>query len=65
MAKNKTASDALKLEAAKRLGLDRKLLSVGWANLTSGEIGNIVREMIKMGEEALVDSQLNDIPPLY
>ncbi|MDD2431824.1 MAG: hypothetical protein PHD88_05100 [Firmicutes bacterium] len=48
-----------------RIGLGDKLLNVGWANMTSGEIGYIVREMIKMGEEALVESYQNDMPPLY
>ncbi|HHY19820.1 MAG TPA: small, acid-soluble spore protein, alpha/beta type [Firmicutes bacterium] len=61
MARGKVASDALKLEAARRLGLSQKLTEEGWRNLTSGEIGAIVREMIRMGEEALFD----DSPRLY
>lgn len=61
IAREKVASDALKLEAARRLGLSQKLLDEGWSNMTSGEIGSIVREMILMGEAALYD----DLPKLY
>lgn len=61
IARGKVVSEALKLEAARRLGLEQKLTEEGWRNLTTGEVGAIVREMILMGEESLI----NRPPELY
>lgn len=48
------ASDALKMAAAEELGIADKIRQEGWENVTTREVGLVVRNMIKLGEEALM-----------
>ncbi|MBO8127334.1 MAG: small, acid-soluble spore protein, alpha/beta type [Firmicutes bacterium] len=48
------ASERLKMEAARELGIADKINQEGWEAVTTKEVGLVVRNMIKRGEEALV-----------
>ncbi|NLY54923.1 MAG: small, acid-soluble spore protein, alpha/beta type [Firmicutes bacterium] len=57
MARGRFASERLKMEAARELGIADKIVEEGWEAVTTKEVGLVVREMIKRGEEALVNQQ--------
>jgi len=48
------ASDRLKIHAAARAGFADLVIRDGWENATTRQIGLMVREMIRMGEETLL-----------
>ncbi|HHV94397.1 MAG TPA: small, acid-soluble spore protein, alpha/beta type [Firmicutes bacterium] len=47
------------MEAAEEVGFADKLRESGWDNVTTKEIGLMVREMIRRGEEVLSQRQQN------
>lgn len=49
------ASERLKMEAAKELGIDEKIKNEGWEAVTTKEVGLVVKNMIKRGEELLAN----------
>lgn len=49
----KVMSEKMKMQLADDLGFGDKIENGSWSNVTSGEIGNMVREAIKRGEEAM------------
>jgi len=57
--RGKLASERLKMEAAEEVGFADKLRESGWDNVTTKEIGLMVREMIRRGEEVLSQRQQN------
>lgn len=54
----KVMSEKMKMQLAKDLGFSDKIEDGSWANVTSGEIGGMVREAIKRGEEAMEKEEL-------
>ncbi len=48
-------SDELKYEIAKDLGFSEKLEDGDWSDVTTGEVGSMVREAIKRGEQAMAE----------
>ena len=57
--RGKLASERLKMEAAEEVGFADKVRESGWDNVTTKEIGLMVREMIRRGEEVLSQRQQN------
>lgn len=51
------ASDRLKWEAAKAVGFADKLARHGWEAATTQEVGLMVREMVRRGEQWLVENE--------
>lgn len=49
------ASDELKRAAAEELGLLPQLEETGWQGVTSRDAGNLVREMVGRGTQAIID----------
>ena len=48
--RGKLASERLKKEAAEEVGFADKVRESGWDNVTTKEIGLMVREMLRRGE---------------
>ncbi|HWR44610.1 small, acid-soluble spore protein, alpha/beta type [Sporomusa sp.] len=46
-------SEKLKYELAHDLGFGEKVEDGDWSDVTTGEVGSMVREAIKRGEEAM------------
>ncbi len=57
MARGRFASERLKMEVARELGIADKIEEQGWEAVTTKEVGLVVREMIKRGQEALVNQR--------
>lgn len=57
MARGRFASEQLKMEVARELGIADKIEEQGWEAVTTKEVGLVVREMIKRGQEALVNQR--------
>jgi len=55
--KGKLASEKLKMEAAEEVGFADKVRQSGWESATTKEIGLMVREMIRKGENTLQSRQ--------
>lgn len=55
--RGKVASEQLKMEAAEEVGFADKLRESGWDNVTTKEIGLMVREMIRRGENTLLQQR--------
>lgn len=58
--RSKLASERLKMEAAEEIGFADKVRESGWENATTKEIGLMVREMIRRGENALLQKKQQD-----
>ena len=52
MSRQTMMSETLKMEIAKRLGVDNIVASQGWGGVSSKDCGNIVREAIRMAESS-------------
>lgn len=50
----KVMSEKMKVQLANDLGFGDKIQDGDWSDVTTGEVGNMVREAIKRGEEAMV-----------
>ncbi|NLA57906.1 MAG: small, acid-soluble spore protein, alpha/beta type [Firmicutes bacterium] len=55
--RGKLASERLKMEAAEEVGFADKVRESGWDNVTTKEIGLMVREMIRRGERVLAQQK--------
>ena len=51
----KLMSDETKYKLAHELGFGEKIEDGNWDDVTTGEIGSMVREAIKRGEQSLVE----------
>lgn len=51
----KLMSDKTKYKLAHELGFGEKIEDGNWNDVTTGEIGSMVREAIKRGEQSLVE----------
>ncbi len=60
MPRGRVASERLKMEAAKELGIAEKIEKEGWEAVTTQEVGLVVKNMIKKGEAALVKKNLQN-----
>ena len=49
----KVMSEKMKYQLAKDLGFGEKVADGDWSDVTTGEVGSMVREAIKRGEEAM------------
>lgn len=49
------ASEHLKFAAARTVGFDGKVRESGWGAATTREIGLMVREMIRRGQQVIAD----------
>lgn len=49
----KVMSEKMKYQLANDLGFGDKVADGDWSDVTTGEVGNMVREAIKRGEEAM------------
>ncbi len=58
--RGKLASERLKMEAAEEVGFADKVRESGWDNVTTKEIGLMVREMIRRGERVLAQQRQED-----
>ncbi|NMB12862.1 MAG: small, acid-soluble spore protein, alpha/beta type [Firmicutes bacterium] len=58
--RSRLASERLKMEAAEEIGFADKVRESGWENATTKEIGLMVREMIRRGENALLQKKQPD-----
>ena len=58
--RGKVASERLKMEAAEEVGFADKVRESGWDDVTTKEIGLMVREMIRRGEKALLQEYRRD-----
>jgi len=58
--RGKIASERLKMEAAEEVGFADKVRESGWDDVTTKEIGLMVREMIRRGEKALLQKYRQD-----
>lgn len=58
---SKVMSEQMKTQLANDLGFGDKIEDGDWSDVTTGEIGNMVREAIRRGEEAMAkeDAALN------
>ncbi len=54
---DKLASEDLKMAAAEEVGIADKIRQEGWENVTTKQVGLMVRNMIKLGEEALLKNK--------
>ncbi|NLK08471.1 MAG: small, acid-soluble spore protein, alpha/beta type [Firmicutes bacterium] len=60
--KGKLASERLKMEAAEEVGFADKVRREGWGNATTKEIGLMVKEMVRRGENILQADDKNKPP---
>lgn len=51
----KVMSEESKYKLAHDLGFGEKVEDHDWSDVTSGEVGSMVREAIKRGEQAITD----------
>jgi len=51
----KVMSDETKYKLAHDLGFGEKVEDGDWSDVTTGEVGSMVREAIKRGEQAIAD----------
>ena len=51
--RGRLASERLKMEAAEEVGFADKVRREGWGNATTKEVGLMVREMVRRGENIL------------
>ncbi|SFM35202.1 small, acid-soluble spore protein, alpha/beta type [Pelosinus propionicus] len=51
----KAMSEEAKYKLAHDLGFGEKVEDGDWSDVTTGEVGSMVREAIKRGEQAIVD----------
>jgi len=51
----KVMSDETKYKLAHDLGFGEKVEDGAWSDVTTGEVGSMVREAIKRGEQAIAD----------
>ena len=49
----KVMSEKTKMQLAEDLGFGAKVADGDWSDVTTGEIGSMIREAIKRGEEAI------------
>jgi small acid-soluble spore protein F (minor alpha/beta-type SASP) len=52
-------SEKLKYELAKDLGFGDKVADKDWSDVTTGEVGSMVREAIKRAEKTIVNDKNN------
>lgn len=52
-------SEKLKYELAKDLGFGDKVADKDWSDVTTGEVGSMVREAIKRAEKTIVNNKNN------
>jgi len=58
----KVMSDASKKQLAQELGFGDKVADDDWSDVTTGEVGSMVREAIKRGENKLAEeARLNGL----
>lgn len=50
----KLMSEKMKMQLAKDLGFGAKVEDGDWSDVTTGEVGSMIREAIKRGEAAMV-----------
>jgi small acid-soluble spore protein F (minor alpha/beta-type SASP) len=53
----KVMSEKMKYQLANDLGFGDKVADHDWSDVTTGEIGSMVREAIKRGEDAMVQNE--------
>ena len=53
----KVMSEATKTKLANDLGFGDKVSDGDWSDVTTGEVGSMVREAIKRGEQAIADQR--------
>lgn len=53
----KVMSEKMKYQLANDLGFGEKVADHDWSDVTSGEIGSMIREAIKRGEDAMVQKE--------
>ena len=58
----KLASERLKMEIAQELGFADVIRQHGWQAVTTQEVGLMVKEMIRRGEESLVNQRASTYP---
>lgn len=51
----KVMSEEMKYKLARDLGFGEKVEDHDWSDVTSGEVGSMVREAIKRGEQAMAE----------
>ena len=51
----KAMSEQMKYQLAHDLGFGEKVENGDWSDVTTGEIGSMVREAIKRGEQAMAE----------
>ncbi len=51
----KVMSEEMKYKLAHDLGFGEKVEDYDWSDVTSGEVGSMVREAIKRGEQAMAE----------
>lgn len=53
----KVMSEKMKYQLANDLGFGEKVADHDWSDVTTGEIGSMIREAIKRGEDAMVQKE--------
>lgn len=53
----KIMSEKMKMQLAEDLGFGDKVADGDWSDVTTGEVGSMVREAIKRGEEAMAKEE--------
>lgn len=53
----KVMSEKMKYQLANDLGFGEKVADHDWSDVTTGEIGSMIREAVKRGEDAMVQKE--------